>query len=213
MTTPTTAAPELEGPEAKRAVSLPEAILRKLNLLPQAGVAQDGFRSAFSGPPESVALLEAGATAFAKWWSLGLGAILGVVWTAVTKFYNGQSAHPETQRVLLWIAGIATVTLVAMIALILITDLRGRVAVQLATINARVEVARTVLETRTTTGAGGSASEKRDEPPNDPSQVTPQEGLGDGPVYIENRADGHLIAYRRQFLGELVTSGTTAEDG
>jgi hypothetical protein len=35
-----------------------------------------GFTAAFTGPPQSVALIEAGATAAAKWWSAGLAALL-----------------------------------------------------------------------------------------------------------------------------------------
>ncbi len=42
-----------------------------------------GFVAAFKGPPQSVALIEAGATAATKWWATGLGASIIAVWGSI----------------------------------------------------------------------------------------------------------------------------------
>jgi hypothetical protein len=50
--------------------------LQDLNLLGKSSEIAEagGFTAAFTGPAQSVALIEAGATAAAKWWAGGLGA-------------------------------------------------------------------------------------------------------------------------------------------
>lgn len=51
-------------------------LLEDLNLLGTEAETKEaeGFKAAFAGPPQSVAVIEAGATAAAKWWAAGLGA-------------------------------------------------------------------------------------------------------------------------------------------
>lgn len=65
------------------------SLLEDLNLLgteEEAKKAQ-GFKAAFAGPPQSVALIEAGATAAAKGWAAGLGAVVISLWGAVAKWW------------------------------------------------------------------------------------------------------------------------------
>lgn len=129
-----------------------EKTLSRLCLLPTAedlgkSEAQNALSAAFGGPPQSLALIEAGATALSKWWAAGAGASILGVWGGVAGFYAGQP--DETQRVILWGAVISTAVLVLAITHLLTTDLRGRVAVQMATIKARTEAAQTIIETFT----------------------------------------------------------------
>jgi hypothetical protein len=120
------------------------ALLGEVNLLPS----DDDMKKAGSpaavvaGPPQSVALIEAGATALAKWWAGGLGAAAVGVWGSIGLFWSEQP--PETQRVLLWIAAIVSATLVLSLGLIISADIRGRAAASVATIGARATVAETM---------------------------------------------------------------------
>lgn len=122
-----------------------ETLLVGLQLLPDQADSEEatGFASAFLGPPQSVALIEAGATALSKWWAAGLGASASVVWGSIVTFWS-KSTEP-TQHVLLWVAGIATVAAVLAIGYIVGSDVRGRSAAAVATIESRANVAITML--------------------------------------------------------------------
>lgn len=61
-------------------------VLKALNLLPSEE--QGGIRQAFGGPPESVSVLEAGATAASKWWSVAGAAALVPLWASVVGFWG-----------------------------------------------------------------------------------------------------------------------------
>jgi hypothetical protein len=93
----------------------------------------------FGGPPQSVALIEAGATAVSKWWATGLGATVAGAWAAVSGWWSGQ--EPASQRVALWVAAIVTAAAVLGIAYLLGSDVRGRSTASVATIRARAQVA------------------------------------------------------------------------
>jgi hypothetical protein len=116
-------------------------LLRTLNLLPtDKDLAKGGGASAlFKGPPDSVALIEAGATAAAKWWATGLGAAVIAIWGPIREWWLGEDAG--TQEVALWIAGIVTAAAVVGIAYLLASDVRGRAAAMAETIRARATVA------------------------------------------------------------------------
>jgi hypothetical protein len=120
------------------------ALLRDINLLPtDQDMQQAGSPGAvLGGPPQSVALIEAGATAFAKWWAAGLGVTAAGIWGSIGVFWGDQP--PETQRVLLWIAAVVSAALVLSLGLIIGADLRGRAAASVATIGARATVAETM---------------------------------------------------------------------
>jgi hypothetical protein len=120
-------------------------LLQDLNLLPKADELQkaDGPSAALGGPPQSVALIESGATALAKWWSVvGAGAV-GGLWVSVRTFWDGND--PANQRVLLWSAAIVSAAIVLGIGWLFGSDLRGRAQVQSATVQARADVAKAIL--------------------------------------------------------------------
>ena len=122
-------------------------LLRGLSLLPEANAASqaDGFAAAFTGPPTSVAVIEAGATALSKWWAGGLSGGVVAVWALVKAFWGDQQA--DTQRVILWAAAIITGATVLAIAYILASDVRGRAAAMVAMIDARAKVADGIVRT------------------------------------------------------------------
>jgi hypothetical protein len=68
------------------------ALLEDLNLLGSTDEesAADGFQAVFAGPPQSIALIEAGATAASKWWAAGLGASVIATWGSVVTWWGGQ---------------------------------------------------------------------------------------------------------------------------
>jgi hypothetical protein len=158
-------------------------LLRSLYLLPTAEeLAQAGAPFAvITGPPQSVAVLEGGATAFSKWWATGLGAGAAVVWGAVRAFYDGNG--PATQRVMLWSAAIVSAALVLAIAVIIYADLRGRAAGTVATLEARREIATAVVRTAKGKDPGDAAA-------------PPVVALPDGRrvVYLNREADEGWLA-------------------
>jgi len=120
-------------------------LLHQLNLLPtpEERAQATGGNGTFGGSPDSVAVIEAGLTAGSKWWSAGLGASVAVAWGSVTAFWNQQDA--ETHRVLLLGVAIATAAALLAIAFILGSDIRGRAAASVATIEARAKVADSII--------------------------------------------------------------------
>ena len=122
-------------------------LLQRLNLLPSKPELDkaDGFGAAFSGPPSSVSIIEAGATAAAKWWAGGLAVAVGGLWTAVAGFWTDLNSAPETQRVILWGVAIATSAALLALSYILGSDVRGRAAAMVATIDTRGRVADSMI--------------------------------------------------------------------
>jgi hypothetical protein len=123
-------------------------LLEKLNLLPSGDdlKASDGIGAAFRGPTSSVSVMEAGATALSKWWAAGLGVSVVGLWSAVRVFWSNLDAQPQTQQVLLWGAAIASAAALLALAYILGSDVRGRSAAMVATIQARSAVATAMIE-------------------------------------------------------------------
>jgi hypothetical protein len=109
--------------------------------LPNAGVA-----ATFTGPPDSVAIIEAGATALSKWWSVVIAGLGGaaVITSAVTKFWSGQTGGV---RIVL-IGGLAGVLIAALIAIsvMVAADVRGRAQGQVALYIARANIATQFLQ-------------------------------------------------------------------
>lgn len=117
-------------------------VLTALNLL--SDKSSEGFADAFTGPPSSVALLEAGATAAAKWWSVAGAAAFAGTWAAVRGFWDGNSA--ANQRMLLISAAIVSAAIIVAIGYLLACDVRGRAAAMVATIEARSRVAQSIAQ-------------------------------------------------------------------
>src|SRR4051794_1388416 len=103
----------------------------------------DGLGSVFTGPPQSVALIEAGATAVAKWWAAGAGAVIVAAWTTVFAWWDTQDIDLKTAVV--FTAGIVTAALILAIGHLLASDVRGRGQGAAATIEARSRVALAML--------------------------------------------------------------------
>jgi len=141
MTNPASQIPASAVAQTDDLVAPTTALLASLNLLPSKEDLADakGFTSAFKGPPESVALIEAGATAANKWWAAGLGVAVLAAWGAVRTWWGGTT--PSTQHVALWVAAIVTAAALIGIAYLLGSDVRGRAAVATETVRARAMVA------------------------------------------------------------------------
>jgi hypothetical protein len=104
----------------------------------------NGFMAAFTGPPQSVALIEAGATAATKWWAAGLGATVVGIWGSVAAWYDDQ---PEPVQVaLLGGAALVTAALVLAIGYLIASDVRGRATASVSVIQARTKVATSMIE-------------------------------------------------------------------
>jgi hypothetical protein len=117
------------------------ALLQGLNLLGTDEEMEDAGKpsAAFVGPPQSVALIEAGATAAAKWWAAGLGALVIPLWGSVAAWYSGE---PDDVKVALVAgAGLATSALIIAIGYLIASDVRGRAAASVSLIEARARLA------------------------------------------------------------------------
>jgi hypothetical protein len=130
--------------DSAKDISVPSVqFLRDLSLLPAEGdLAKAKGAKSFLGPPSSVAIIEAGATALSKAWALGLATFVGVAWGAVLKFWG---ANPDQRSVMLWAASITTAALVVAIGYIVASDVRGRAAAMVATYEARADIAIAVI--------------------------------------------------------------------
>jgi hypothetical protein len=95
----------------------------------------------FTGPPDSVAIIEAGATALSKWWSVviaGLGGAAAIT-SAATKFWSGQTGGVRI-ALIIGTAGLLIAALIA-ISLMVAADVRGRAQGMVALYAARASVA------------------------------------------------------------------------
>lgn len=121
-------------------------LLEELNLLGTPRDTEDaaGPGAVITGPPQSVALIEAGATAATKWWASGLGALVIAAWGSVAGWWPEQ----DTSVKVAVLAGAAVVTGVAVagIAYLIGSDVRGRAIAAVAVIEARAKVATAMLE-------------------------------------------------------------------
>jgi hypothetical protein len=133
------------GPEDVDVSKPTVQLLRDLSLLPEEGDREkaSGFKTAFTGPPDSVAIIEAGATAIAKAWALVLGGAAGGLWVAVRGFWGD---NPDQRSTLLWVAGIASAAIILAIGYIISSDVRGRAAATVATCEARARISVAMLE-------------------------------------------------------------------
>jgi hypothetical protein len=113
-----------------------------LGVLPADGdLAKSGVGATFVGPPDSVAIIEAGATAFSKWWSAAIAALGGtaVITSLVTKFWSGQSGGVRI-GLTLGVAAIVVATIIA-VSMMVAADVRGRAQGTVALYAARASIA------------------------------------------------------------------------
>jgi hypothetical protein len=118
-----------------------------LGILPDdTDLAKSGAAATFTGPPDSVAIIEAGATALSKWWSVvvaGLGGAAAIT-SGVTKFWSGQTGGV---RIAL-IGGMAGLLIAALLAIsvMVAADVRGRAQGMVALYTARANIAAQFLQ-------------------------------------------------------------------
>lgn len=93
----------------------------------------------FKGPPQSVALIEAGATAASKWWATGIGVSVLGAWAKLLTWWGSQQLG--VKEVALAGSFFLTAAAVAAIGFLFASDVRGRAAAQVATIEARQGIA------------------------------------------------------------------------
>jgi len=132
-----------EGADIARPVRI---LLEELDLLgtKEQSESADGFAAVFTGPPQSVALIEAGATAATKWWATGLGASVIAAWGSVAQWRPEQGASVKVT--VLGGAAVVTAALVLSIAYSIASDVRGRAAAAVSTIEARAKLATTMVQ-------------------------------------------------------------------
>ena len=120
-------------------------MLNHLNLLPTDADMKEseGFKAIFTGPASSVSVLEAGATALSKWWAVGLGASAVGLWASVRIFWT--SLPQASQEVMMWSVAISSAAAVLALAYVLGSDVRGRAAAMVATIEARRAIATSMI--------------------------------------------------------------------
>jgi hypothetical protein len=125
------------------------ALLRSLSLLPLSGDQADasGFTASFKGTPDSVAVLEAGATAASKWWATAMAGGVVASTGAITALWDtlGKSGTWNQPFAVLAL-GVVLGSAIIGIASLLGSDVRGRAAAMVATIEARRAVATSMLE-------------------------------------------------------------------
>ncbi len=171
--------------------------LENLNLLPSTDqlAAAGGPGAAMTGPPQSVALIEAGATAASKWWSAG-GAALGIgAWGVVRTMWDGNEGLHD---VMLWTASIVTAAVIFGIAMLLASDVRGRADAAVATIRARADIGLAMLDAARLAVQPGSAA-------HDGQSVMPLPGLPVRNLEGEDSAGWMAIALR----GSATTPATS----
>ena len=120
-----------------------------MNFLPT-GKDNDTFAKAkggdswLTGPPRRVAIIEAGATALAKWWAAGAGAAIAAIWVTIGVWWGGQVL--DLKVAVVGGAALVTAVLVGATAYVIASDVKGRAQGQAAIIHARTQVAIAVIQ-------------------------------------------------------------------
>ena len=121
-------------------------LLRELNILPTDEELADakGGKAVLFGPPQSVALIEAGITSATKYWAAGGAALVAIAWGSVKAWWAGEELSNQVAAIAG--ASIVTAALVIAIAYLLASDVRGRAAAAVATIQARERIALAMID-------------------------------------------------------------------
>jgi len=114
--------------------------------------------SAFTGPPQSVAIIEAGATALGKWWTAALaaGASLTAIVAAIQGIWGNE--HDPVRIAFVASAAVVLAAIAIAIGIIVSGDVQGRGAGSLAEYHARAQVAATFLTLSRSGQAPGASS-------------------------------------------------------
>lgn len=114
-------------------------LLESLHLLSKDERDGTGFATAFTGPSQSVAVIESGVTAATKWWATGIGATLIVTWGRLLTWWGRQPLG--VKEAALGGAFFVTAVGIGAIGYLFASDVRGRATAAAATIAAREHVA------------------------------------------------------------------------
>ncbi len=120
-----------------------QRMLTGINVL---GSSSDATGGAFQSPPQSVAIIESGATALTKWWSGAIAALGGTtaIAAAATRFWNGQQGG--SRIALLATTGAVIAAVILALAWIVSSDVRGRASGACCIYEARSGVAQKFLD-------------------------------------------------------------------
>ena len=124
-------------------ISVPtQELLRDLSLLPRANDLKEAgeWKAALLGPPDSVSVIEAGATAASKWWATAIGVGGAAVSARIVTIWGSLGGDWVKSSALLSVAVVVGATAIG-ISYLLASDVRGRAAAMVATIEARRDVA------------------------------------------------------------------------
>lgn len=117
-----------------------------MNLLPAANATLGDFTYAFAGPPDSVSILEAGATAATKGWSTLIGVSAAATSAWILKAWAGLATNSWNQPFALLAVAIVLAAAALGIARLFAADVQGRSLAMTATIEARRNVAIAMID-------------------------------------------------------------------
>lgn len=128
--------------DGKDLVGPTKALLQGLQLMgtDAENASAQGLSGTFGGPPQSVALIEAGASAASKWWASAGGAGVIATWTAFNHWFS-DIKEPSLKVAVVIAAAVVSAALVLAIGYLLSTDVRARGTAAAATIRARADLA------------------------------------------------------------------------
>jgi hypothetical protein len=204
-----------------------ETLEQGLGILPDTtDLAKSGAAATFTGPPDSVAIIEAGATALSKWWSVAIAGLGGaaVITSAVTKFWNGQTGGV---RIVL-IGGIAGLLIASLIAIsvMVAADVRGRAQGQVALYMARANVAAQFLQQSASrpasaaaqgnppAGADAAAAAQGNPPAGADAVGAPSQALNQGvPIYLATSSAPALVLHKPSNQAGYLAGVRQLDDG
>jgi hypothetical protein len=102
------------------------------------------FTAIFKSPPQSVALIESGATTASKYWAAGLGAAVLLMWGYIRKWWPNE--HDSVRVAAIASAGFVTAIFAVAVSYLFASDVRGRALAAVATVEARARVAVEMIE-------------------------------------------------------------------
>ncbi len=163
MTTYTSKIPAQAVGQGQDLVEPTQDLLRSMNLLPAADATLGDFKYAFEGPPDSVSILEAGATAAIKGWSTLIGVSAAATSAWILKAWAGLANNSWNQPFALLAVAIVIAAATLGIAHLFAADVQGRALAMTATIDARRNVAIAMIDAtaeRFTAPASGPQDER-----------------------------------------------------
>jgi hypothetical protein len=193
-----------------------QTLLEGLDVLPTANdLKQANAGATFKGPPQSVAVIEAGATALSKWWATAAAALGGTaaITTAATKFWSGQHGGARI-ALIAGMAGVIGFALLA-IAIMVASDVYGRAIATVATYQARAQISCQFLAlTQPPAAVSSGAAADPSSTPGAGKGQTPGDGPASSPPVTANLSPAN-VALLLAVAGQqaLITHGPSQTHG